>query len=57
MIRALLAAGLLVLLAGCNILSCGATGSTNYGAGDCGFHTTFLASAAAPAHQRLLAKP
>jgi hypothetical protein len=56
MIRLILAAAALTLLAGCNMVNCGASASPGYDAGDCGIHTTFLAAAGAHPHARPLAK-
>ena len=56
MIRVILAAAALVLLAGCSMVNCGAAASPGYDAGDCGIHTTFLAAGEPHPHARPLAK-
>jgi hypothetical protein len=56
MIRLLLAAAALVLLAGCNMIDCEGAAVPGYGAGNCRFHTTFLAAAHMQVHPRPLAK-
>jgi hypothetical protein len=56
MIRLALAASAFLLLAGCSTVDCGGAAVPGYGAGDCRFHTTFLAAAAPRAHSRPLAK-
>ncbi|HXQ12443.1 MAG TPA: hypothetical protein VN805_15730 [Caulobacteraceae bacterium] len=56
MIRLILAAAALLLLAGCNMVNCDGAAAPGYGAADCGIHTTFLAAAATHARPRPLAK-
>ena len=45
MIRLVLAASALSLLAGCSMLDCGGAAVPGQSAGDCRLHTTFLAAA------------
>jgi hypothetical protein len=55
MLRALLVAAAALVLTGCSNFACGGAANRGYAAGDCGFHTTFFASAAR-ALPRALAK-
>jgi hypothetical protein len=56
MIRLVLAASALLLLAGCSALDCGGAAVPGADAGDCRVHTTFLAAAAPHAPARASAK-
>jgi hypothetical protein len=56
MVRWLLAASAMLLLAGCSMVDCGGAAVPGADAGDCRFHTTFLAAAAPHVHAPAAAK-
>jgi hypothetical protein len=56
MVRGVLAVVALLFLAGCGMIDCAGAAVPGAGAGDCRFHTTFLAAAALHTHARALAK-
>ena len=57
MLKLALAGIAAVLLSGCNMMTCQGAGDSHSAAGDCGLHTTFLASLAAREPARTLGKP
>jgi len=57
MLKLALAGIAAALLSGCNMMTCQGAGDTHSAAGDCGLHTTFLASLAAREPARTLGKP
>ena len=54
--RVLLAAAVALVLSACSNMGCDLAGNDRSGAGTCGLHTTFLASAAAAKHLHPLGK-
>ena len=56
MTKVLLAAAAALVLSACSNMGCDLAGNDRSGAGSCGLHTTFLASAAAAKHPHALGK-